>query len=159
MRMNKKAEEEVYSVLWILAIVIIAGAIVAGVWIFMSSSVNISSMEADSLSNLAVHCLIDNGNLRSDFFSEFDIYSGCNIDKKVFETGNKFYLSIEVSGSDDSIIKTIEIGMRDFKNQCFMKGGEAILADCSTKTIYGLNESDASQVFTIKIIGASTNGV
>jgi len=157
--MKKRAEEEIYSVMWIFAIVIIGAAIVGGVWIFMSYSLNVSGLEANSLANQAIYCLIDNGNLRSYFFSDFDIYSKCNINKRIFEHSNKFYLGIEVSKSDGNILKAIEIGVKDFKNQCYMKSSEVVLASCSIKTIYALNESDNSEMFTIKIIGASTNGV
>ena len=145
--MNKKAEDKLLSIWWIFILAMIGVGIVGGVFIYFSADVSVKHMEADILSERLIDCFVDGDKLDRRVFEEnFDVFSFCGLDPKVFDKGSDFYfnvtvvmgfLSLEISEGDSSFEKDCDFWKKTTakhfpkcvrkKEKAYLDGGNADL--------------------------------
>jgi hypothetical protein len=122
---NKRGEERIFTIWWFVAIVAISAAIVLATLGFFSKDTDTKEYEAGILYERIVECLVQNGNLRSDFAQGFDIYKECSLKENVFLDNSSFYFEIKL------------------ENNFILQGGDkSMKADCniiSTKKVSANN--------------------
>ena len=157
MNFNKKADERYLSPWMFIIWGLIGVAIVAGVIIFYSSSLDVREEESKILLNRVADCLVGVGNVNENYFKEdFDFYQECNLNKEIFESGKLYYVGIIFYNSSGQEIKDFrkEYGVLSWKTLCdYQKGKtESNFPQCSQGILYAAN---SSQDFRIKIIAGS----
>lgn len=114
--MNKRGEERIFTLWWFVAIAAISAAIVLATMGFFSKEVNTREYEAGIMYERILECLVQNGNLRSDFNGSFDIYKECDLSKDVFLNRSLFYFEIVLDGES-----VLDGGDRSKKADCELK--------------------------------------
>lgn len=114
---NKRGGEKLFSIWWFLILGITAVGIGYGVVLFYSQDIDIREFETGLIYSHIGNCIVHNNVLVDEVLNEdFDIYSYCHIDKKVFE--ESFYLNLVIKDDEENIIKEISIGNLDLRKQC-----------------------------------------
>jgi hypothetical protein len=158
--MNKKGDEKLLSVWMFIIWILVALGVVLGVMIFYSAEADVRYLQAGILSLRVSDCIFSDGYVDEKFLKEdFDIFSYCNIDKKLFDE-NKLFLRVEVidSVSSDSLLKKeIVYGNKDFEIQCKIReGAEAKnFARCVKKRFVLLYEDDEVKQAVIDVFAGS----
>ncbi len=114
--MDKRGEERIFTVWWFIVIVLVAGVVVLATLGFFSKETDTKEYEAGILYERIMECLVQNGKLRADFNSGFDIYKECGLQKEVFLENSSFYFEINLN-----------------KNLVLQGGDNSKKADCSIK--------------------------
>jgi hypothetical protein len=154
--LNKKGDEQLLSIWMFLIWIIVAGAIVTGVWMFFSVSTDVRDYQANLLVSRVVDCVGENGIFNSDFLKEdFDFFEECRIDDKWFKENN-FLIKIEIFDEDLKELKKIIYGNPDFETQCELveDAGAKYFAKCSDSELVLLRDN---QKVIVKILGSSNN--
>lgn len=161
---NSKGSDKVLSVYWFLALIIIAGGIVAMVFSFYHHPYDVREIEANLLTNKISDCLSQNGNLnpnliddKGNFSKEFknNFLSECNLNFDVEETWGKdeqYYVEINFYKEDSKIpIFVIKKGNGNWKKDCsiFKKEKYDKSVRCNNRTFYSLN---GENIYSIKIL-------
>ncbi|MCK5603473.1 hypothetical protein KAR91_16430 [Candidatus Pacearchaeota archaeon] len=120
--MNKVGDEKVLSIWWFFVLALVAAGVAAGVFMFYSAPFDVRELESGILVDKVFDCMNDNGYLRSDALLEgFDIYFSCNIERRVFfEDGALYYLSIEISDSEDLLYSNYS-RVDDLRKNCLVE--------------------------------------
>ena len=146
--MGDKKGAKYLSIWWFFVLAVIAGGIVAGVFIHSAAASDVRELESDILITKVADCLIQNGKINSKLLEEnFDIFKECKLSEKVIKDG-KHFLKIEVYNYDDceaadkvlecenSLVKDkYKYGTPDFENQCKLGEGRNFPV-CSQKIFY-----------------------
>jgi len=116
---NKKGSEKLFSIWWFLVLAIVGVGIVAGVYIFYSSEVDIKEIESEALSNKLIDCVVQQGFLIDDFLkADFDVFETCKINKEIIESGD-FYFRISLYDTDKNLFReSLAKGTSAFEVQC-----------------------------------------
>lgn len=154
---NKKAGER-YLTPWLFLVWAIIGVgIVIGVIIFFSATIDVRIEEADILTIRIIDCLVDNGYINEKFFNNFDIFTECNLDKEIIESGELYFIDIKIYDSIGNELTNLrqEKGILSWKELCEMQKEkkQKNFPQCSEKTVYALNKTNSE--FIIKISTAS----
>lgn len=115
--MDKRGEERIFTIWWFVAIVAVSAVIVLSVMGFYSKDVDTKKFEATLLYEKIMECLTENGFLRNDFGSGFDIYKSCNLNEEVFSKEGILYFNIALNGEN-----------------IFEGGDKSLAADCSVSS-------------------------
>lgn len=114
---NKKAEK-LLSIWWFLVIIVVFGAIVAGVYLFFSTDIDIREAESAILSDRISNCLASNGYLEEEFLEEdFDLFEYCGLDENVLDS-SKFFVKVEIFNETGNEIKKFESGAKALEADC-----------------------------------------
>jgi len=153
---GKKAGER-YLTPWLFLVWVIIGVgIAAGIIIFYSAQADVRKEEADILAVRIIDCLVDNGYFVENFNS-FDIFENCNLDEKVIENGELYFIDIRVYNSNDEEIEELrqKKGVLSWENLCEMQKEKtyAKFPQCSEEAAYALNKTGSQ--LKIKIVAAS----
>ncbi len=154
---DKKAGER-YLTPWLFLVWAIIGVgIVAGVLMFFSATVDVRAEEADILAVRIADCLADNGYLNEKFFNNFDIFTECNLNKKLIESGELYFIDVRIYDINGTELKYLrqEKGVLSWQELCRMQKqkNQENFPQCSERTIYAMNKT--SSEFMIKILAAS----
>jgi len=122
--MNKLGSENLLSIWWFLVLVIVAGGIALGVFMFYSADVDVREVEAGIMANKIYDCLNDNGHLKGDvFLKDFDLYKECDINRNVFfEDGTGYYLNVSIFEGNINIFEN-HSRSEDLKRNCIIGKG------------------------------------
>ncbi len=115
--MNRKGSDELLSIWWFFVLAVVGGGVVIGVVIFYSADVDIRGVEAEILSEKLLECIDDNGYLRNDFFSDFNMSEDCGISDVSLSSG-KFYLNMRAFDESGVLIKETFAGDASFEKDC-----------------------------------------
>ncbi|MFH1710875.1 MAG: hypothetical protein ABH840_01025 [Nanoarchaeota archaeon] len=119
--MNKKGEERWLTPWMFLVWFIIGIAIVVAVAVFYSSSIDSRAYEARSMSEKITHCVLDSGEVKEEFFLDFDVYSKCGLEKEIFLDNGEFYFNVSVYNiNEKKYVKSVSGGNSDFEINCFL---------------------------------------
>ena len=141
---NKKADERLLSLYWIIIMIFVAGTIVTSILIINGSLIDVRKTEADILANRIIDCIIENGYLQEDFSPNFNLASQCNLNlnnKNGINTD--YYVEIEVVDIKDINKKIISFSTKDsedIKTYCKMdkKEKQKNWPKCVRKEVYSL---------------------
>ena len=90
---GKRADEKILSFYMFIVWIIIALAIVGGVYIFYSARLDIRNIQSESLANNLIGCLTEDGFIKTKVLEEnFDVFSECNLNKNIIEDKREFHL-------------------------------------------------------------------
>jgi hypothetical protein len=119
-RLNKKAAEKLLSIWWFFVLLIVGGSIFVGVLMFYSADVDVRPLEAKILTERIYDCLLQK-DLLYDIdkkLENFDIYAECQLNKKIFNPGTKFYFKVSLYDENSNLIKEIAGGDNSFETDC-----------------------------------------
>jgi len=71
-KINSRGGERVLSIYWFLIFLVVAIAVVSGVYIFFSKPIDVREAEAGILNDKLINCFIENGKLKNFEISGFD---------------------------------------------------------------------------------------
>ena len=115
---KEKKAEKVFSVWWFLVLALVAGGIVAGVFISTSAGVDVREAESLSLYNRLAECLINNGEVIDGFFDEgFDIFDKCGLEKEAINSPD-FYFKVNLLNEEGNSMKNLQGGTPAFEEDC-----------------------------------------
>lgn len=164
---TKKSEQENITPMWIILFVAVAFVIAGSVSVVYSTSVDIRSLENEAFLNRMEDCLVKNGLLNEEvFYENFDIYSFCSLNKKVFEEEGVYYFNLEFYNSRDILINRIKenplrTGDFSFQKECAITGSEIKvregIACLSDKTDFLFYENKELKKGYFRILIASNN--
>jgi hypothetical protein len=169
--MNRKAQENILSIWNVLAWIIAAAGIVLAVSAYYSAYLDVRGLESEILSNRISDCILSNGFLKSDVFSEdYDLLDDCKFNAEIIE--DSFYIGVSVFDFDsckyidsekelkciDPIV-LLEYGNPNFQTQCDIRQ-DAIAEKfslCDRQTIYSLSgrKAELGRELIIKIMTGS----
>jgi len=148
---NKRGAEKLFSIWWFLVLVIVGLGIVAGVFIFFSSEVDVREIEVDILNTKIADCIVEQGFLiESALDDNFDILSACRLSENVFSQGSNFFIKINfLDESGANIREPVLKGDFSFEKDCEVQepaDGEKVEAEkfpkCIQKKYYSLYYKD-----------------
>jgi hypothetical protein len=149
-KMNRKAENLDGIFMLFANFIVIGVAIVIGLMVFYSTSIDVRQEEAKTLSERLVSGMVSNGYFKDNFFAQnFDILGNADLNPKIMENGGNYYFNIKVNGQEYE--KTLEYGTKSFEIQCSLPGKN--LAKCYYKELIVLDKSGKS--YELKILTAS----
>ena len=118
--MFKDKRGKLLSIWWFFILGLSGLAIVLGVSIFYSASIDVREVESSILYDNLANCVIKQGSVADGVFEDsFDIFESCNLHKETIESGD-FYFKIEILNSKGDILKEIEEGSFSFEQDCFI---------------------------------------
>ena len=135
---EKKAK--LLSLWWFFVLVIIGTGIIAGVLIFYSQNIDTRAKEAEILTSKIINCLVEQGDINEDFFSEdFDVYSWCGLNKGILTKNGLYFFRIEVFSLKGDLLKDTGVFGANFEEDCNI--AERVLKAekfprCSKKSIF-----------------------
>ena len=155
---NKKGAEKYLSIWWFFVLTVIGIGIVIGVAVYFFADVDVRAFEAESLATKIADCLIQNGKINQEIFSNssFDIFKACGLSKEII-SGGSYFLKIEIFDYGDCKVENEKIVCLNTKTipsynnkaiifgdpraevQCELQGEHYLL--CSEKYIYTLNKN------------------
>lgn len=150
--MNKKADEKVLSVYWIIIIVIITVTIIAGFIIHYSKHKDVREIEAEIIADKIIDCLVNQGAI---ILKPEKVFSECNLNFQdtLFE-GEQYYIEVELSNLDRSkIIDKKTYGDANFKEILSLQQKNFKAAE---KYVYVLNEKNEQNLLKILAIVRKT---
>ncbi|MBS3092238.1 hypothetical protein J4466_02355 [Candidatus Pacearchaeota archaeon] len=139
---GKRADEKILSFYMFIVWIIIALAIVGGVYIFYSARLDIRNIQSESLANNLIGCLTEDGFIKTKVLEEnFDVFSECNLNKNIIEDKREFFLKVSFKDVDSGqeIRELIIAGEKDFEIQCGLRENAEVrdeYAVCASKEIY-----------------------
>lgn len=158
---NKKASQKLLSVWWFFVLTVVGAGIVIGVLIYYSADADLRKVEADILSERIANCLVEQGYLREDFSSNFNIFEKCGLKKEVFDSGTSFYLKISVYDETGNLFKNINLiieGDTSFEKDCQIeeKISARYFPRCvEKKELFLYNENGVTKKGRIEILAGS----
>lgn len=115
---NKKGGEKIFSIWWMLVLMIFGIGIVSGVLIFYSADTDVRGLEAKILYERIADCLIDNGYLKDNLLnSDFDFYKECRLSKEILNSNN-FYFKIRIFNENKELLKNISGESTNYEKDC-----------------------------------------
>ena len=142
---NKKGEE-ILSIWMFLVWVIVGVGIVLGVLVFYSAKFDVRGLEADSLSDKVVDCLVDGGEIKAGFLDEiykikedFDLYKECKLNGDMIKESYVLYVEVDDFGTCKGESGKLICTKIDEKTY----GGESVQTECE------LNKNEQSKNFPI----------
>jgi len=118
---NKRAGEEIYSLVWFSVWIVVWLVVIIGVLKFYSLNIDVKQVEADILSEKILDCINENGVLIDDFFKEdfgeLGIFNKCGLNQEIMK--EDFYFKIVL---DTTPKKIISGGNPGFEAMCGQKG-------------------------------------
>lgn len=168
--MNNKAGTKYLSIWWFFMWTIIASGIILSVYAFVFSETSAKQAESDILANRIISCLIQSGNINSDFLKQdFNLFKNCSLSESIIRDENHFlrirlykYESCEktASGLDcSSAIKTLpDYGQASFVEDCKIArvSKAKYFPNCKESFIYVLNGNE-KQILQV-LAGSNQNG-
>jgi len=150
---GKTGEERILSVWWVFVIAIILVFISIGVFIFYSYFLDTRQVEADVLCSRIGRCLIKGGYFAFDLekLSGEDIFSKCNISKKVFDKMEHYVKVSFLNLENEEIRDSIKLGNLDYEVYYGLEGEN--YPKFSEKNILALDKDN--QRIIIKILAGS----
>lgn len=120
---NKRGAEKIFSVWWFLMLAIVGAGVTVGVLIYYSADVDVRQLEADTLYNKLSDCLIEQGFLKEDLFSEnFNIFTECHLNPESFAPGGFFYFKISFLDPDGNKLREdIREGIFSYDKDCMQE--------------------------------------
>ena len=146
--LDKSAGEKLLSLWWFFALGVIGGGIVTGVVIYYSADTNTNYIESDILISRLSECMISNNYLNENVLNDnFDIFSSCNLDPKMFQTGSFIYFNVSIY-NDSGLIRNFSAGNFAFENDCRvgMKITSTYFPKCSRTTYFTKRGNENIQV-------------
>lgn len=131
--LNKKGGERVLSLYWFVIFILLAIAVVSGVYIFFSKPIDVREAETSMLNDKVIQCFVDNGKLRNLE----------DISAENFEERCGLYLK-DNAGKYDKVQYYIEV--RDVLNNAVL----AKFGDDTYKAFCGQEESKLNIPYCIK---------
>jgi hypothetical protein len=145
---NKKAiQGDVYLSPWMFIVwVIIVVSILIGVWIFLNSITDSRRIEASVLTIRILDCLKDNFDYAKITDPNFDLYTKCNLDKKMFEETTFYYINLT--------IKPLFSGKPEYS----FTRGENFQVECETQAQANKAMENFPQCYSDSLIVYDKNG-
>lgn len=148
--MNKKADNLDGIGMLFTNFIIVGVAVVIGILIFYSASIDVRQEEAKIISDKIVNAIILNGEIKPEVLeNNFDILTSAGINSNMTENGGNYYLKVNIS-REDKTEKLFEAGTKSFEIQCSLPGKN--LAKCYSKDITVLGRNG---FYRIKILTGS----
>lgn len=150
--LNKKgAEEEIISIWMFIVWAVIFVGISASLYMFYSNQTDVRSNEANILYSRIIGCISQQGKLVPGFDNNFDFFSECGLSKKIIESEEKYYFSVDVYKTNDEVLYSVDEGARGLDVLCKSGARGRNVPRCLQKTVYLLDD------YKIKILTASNN--
>lgn len=151
---NKKAEK-MFSLLWVIFIVLIIGSFAVSVTMVYGADFDVRNKEAEFLSNKIYDCIVDEGILDVDLLKNFD-FENCNLEESFF---SKEIFSFKIIFSDDEEkVISLTKGRQDISQKCALEGDEKRLPSCFEKEfIINYEENGEIKKGDLYILTASEN--
>jgi len=136
MAIGKKGGERILSIYLFIIYIIVTIGIVSGVLLVYGKGLDVREAEAGILGSKVVDCLVEQGVLKEEVFSDFfDLSDFCRFDF----SGEEYGVRIEILDFDSKrLLKKKEFGREDFFEFCDEKGER--LSKCSEKKLYVLRK-------------------
>lgn len=156
--MNKKGSEKYLSPWNIFIWVIVIGAVVSGISISTHMETDVRPAEARLLAVKIADCIVQDGQINEDMFSEdFDIFKACSLKKEVIENG-KYLIDIQIEDLEtNETRKRIAVGNTELRVQCEINGNEDSFAACYSDRLVVSDTQDKQTYYLVKIKTASNN--
>jgi hypothetical protein len=114
---GKKGGEKMFSLWWFLVLAVVCVAIISGVLLYYSASIDVRGIESEILSSRIYDCFISKGNLNSNVFDkDFDLFKECRISESVINS--KYYFRVKIFDSTNSIVKEFRKGVASYEADC-----------------------------------------
>jgi len=136
-KINSRGGERVLSIYWFLIFLVVAIAVVSGVYIFFSKPIDVREAEAGILNDKLINCFIENGKLKNFEISGFDLEDKCGLDLNDRSTGydgsknyenNQYYLEIDIGVLGKE--KVIAYGDASYKPFCGQEASRKNIPYC-----------------------------
>lgn len=148
---NKKAGEKILSIWWFAILILIGTGVVLGTLVFFSKDIDVRKAEADILANKLALCLVNDGKVTPNLFTEnFDLFKECSLSKSIIADSEKYFISITTyksKASGDTLFGSpLKYGNIAFEKDCAIEE-KVVKAEhfprCTLRTVYGFNETGA----------------
>jgi hypothetical protein len=118
---NNKKGEDFLSIWWFLVLAIVGVGIVAGVYVFSTTELDLRQTNAEILVNSLINCFVDNSVIKNEFFNSFQgesqILNFCNLNDNVLNSNKLFYSKLELY-QGENLVNSLFIGNAQFQDLC-----------------------------------------
>ncbi len=157
---NKKAGERILSIYLFIIYIIVGVGIVSGVIVFKGSDLDVREIEAGVLSDKVIDCLVEQGKLRTDFDSSFDLIRECNFNFKdnteKYQGEERYGVKVEAFDFNSGVLKQeIKAGKTDFLVLCDSEGEK--IPKCNIKELYVLKGEEKILLKINSVVGKIEN--
>ena len=155
--MNKKGDEKLLFVFTFIVWIIVAFAIIAGVYIFYNVDSDIRMNQAEILFNRLFFCVSDGGHFNYDFLKDdFNVFQECGLNSYYFNS-NKLFVGevVIINISSNEEIKHVFIGPSTSLDWCNLPSSDDKFVLCTPKREFNLKGIDND--FVVKVRAGSNN--
>ena len=154
---NKKANTEWLFPWMILNWVIIIGALIIVSYWFFSQLGDIRVKEAGALNEKISTCLSASFSAEEFNSNSFDIFTKCDINRKLFDEQKLYYLGLTLNDSSGKQIKNLDLGT-NWRTECLYQldsGKTETIFPGGFSSIVYLTDVKTKATYSIKIIAGS----
>lgn len=159
MGLNRKGGERLLSVYWFLIFLIVAIAVVSGVYIFFSKPIDVREAETGILNDKLISCFVDDGKLRNLDVTDSNLEDRCGLDfadRSVRSDGNLVYSELQYYVEVDIGLpggeKVIKLGNENYKPFCGQEKSRMNIPYCYANRLVALNGGELVAVTVISAI-------
>ena len=160
---NKKADSKLISVYWFAILVIVAGGIVAMVFLFYGPAYDVREIESTILAENVANCVAPSGKIHSELFDgvhgvfleqfKDTFMERCSLDFEIQDNWEvpQYYVEVEFYNEMEDLdsVFTLVGGNPNWKGDCFLKEGnkksDEKLVFCVEKKFYASTDSGGAK--------------
>lgn len=115
--MNKSAK--LLSIWWFFVLAVVSTGIVVGTLAFYGADINVKGIEAETLTNKIIDCLVNQGKINQDFLeTDYDIFENCNLNRSLLAQQGKYFIKITISDYADKKGEGVKMYGTNFEESC-----------------------------------------